>query len=87
MKTKLLLCVIAFFSFAFATHAQQANNRLWGIWELQSAKQTTFQNGENRGTTNLQKADFNESRCPSASGFIPASLFFRQQGEKKNNNY
>ena len=70
MKTKLLLCVVTFFSLAFATHAQQADSRLWGTWELQSAKQTTFQNGENKGTINLQKADLMK-----ADAQVPQDLF------------
>jgi hypothetical protein len=70
MKTKLLLCAMAIFSFAIATYAQQADSRLWGTWEMQSAKQTTFQNGENKGTTNLQKADLMKENVS-----IPQDLF------------
>jgi len=74
MKRKIItlintLLLLTLFS---ATHAQQVDNQLWGTWEMQSAKQTTFQNGENRGTTNLQKTDLMKENAR-----VPQDLFLR----------
>ena len=70
MKTKFFLCALALFSFVFVSQAQHVDSRLWGAWEMQSATQTTFQNGASMGIVNLQKSDLIKS-----DAHIPQDLF------------
>ena len=77
MKTKFLLCVMALVGIAFASQAQSnVDERLWGTWELTSAEQTIFGDGENMSTTNLQLADLMASSDKGSYQELFLYLFF-----------